>query len=301
MTPFVSELAKKLAEKWLTLLVLPGALLVGVAAMGAALGQRHATDVGLLLGQADRFTAALATRPASSTVLLLLGLLALAAGAGLCATALGALVGRFWSGRWPRWASPVTARMVRRRSERHQALDIAHAEAVERRYRASDGPDPDVLGRRRNAIALHTPARPTWIGDRMASVQQRVREHHGGVDLVVAWPRLWLVVPESDRTELRAAAAAYDGAAVLAGWGILYMALGAAWWPAGLAGLVTVVTAWSRARRDVDAYADLVESTVDLRLHTLAEHLGLTTDDVHVLGEELNERFGKGALGGRGR
>lgn len=48
MGGLLGELSKKLAERWLTLLVMPGALYLAIAAAGHTLGQSAALDVELL-------------------------------------------------------------------------------------------------------------------------------------------------------------------------------------------------------------------------------------------------------------
>jgi len=94
---FLGELGKKLAERWLTLLVLPGLLYLSVLTVAAILGQHHATDVGMLRAWVD--TAAAAPASSSPAVVLAgaIGILSGAAGAGLAATALGQLIQQVWT------------------------------------------------------------------------------------------------------------------------------------------------------------------------------------------------------------
>ena len=90
MTGFLAELGKNLADRWLSLLILPGALLIAAAAAAGTLGQAHATDLTLLRA---RITAIAATPSAHSPGALLLtvgGILAASALAGLrCPTVPG--------------------------------------------------------------------------------------------------------------------------------------------------------------------------------------------------------------------
>jgi hypothetical protein len=68
--------------------------------------------------------------------------------------------------------------------------------------------------------ALARPVHPTWMADRLAAAGSRVY-HQYGLDLEFTWPRLWLLLPELTRTEVRdtrdsfAAAATRDLAAAL--------------------------------------------------------------------------------------
>lgn len=296
MPPFFEEITRKLADKWLSLLVLPGLLLDGTAAVAVMLGHRRWADSGRLVDRADRLAAGLAARPAAASALLVVGVLLTAAFTGLAATALGQLVERLWTGRWPGWIAPVTRALTRRRRHRWTRMADEHDALVNRLYGsgADDTPRRRELARRRNAVSLTEPALPTWMGDRMAAVQTRVfTDYH--VDLVAAWPRLWLLLPDDRRTEVREAASAFQAAATLAGWGTLYLAVGVLWWPSAVAGVITWLTAWSRGRRDIAAYADLAESVVDLHLGSLGEQLGVTAAGPADLGAAINSRLRKGA------
>jgi hypothetical protein len=51
MNSFIGEIGKKLAERWVSLLALPGLLFLGFAAVSAALGHAHALDISMLSEQ----------------------------------------------------------------------------------------------------------------------------------------------------------------------------------------------------------------------------------------------------------
>ncbi|MGA4959860.1 hypothetical protein [Streptomyces lavendulocolor] len=114
MNAFLAELGKKLAERWVSLLVVPGALFVALAAAGTALGHRHALDR-RLLGRAVEELATHYDRRPVSAVLLFVAVLAAAAVAGLLARALGTVVERAWLISGPAW---LTGPLVRRRKDR---------------------------------------------------------------------------------------------------------------------------------------------------------------------------------------
>ncbi len=124
-------------------------------------------------------------------------------------------------------------------------------------------------------ICLVEADRPTWIGDRLRAADERIH-HTYQLDVSAAWPRLWMLIPETARTELSAAHDSYTAAARLTGWAFLYLAVGAWWWPALLIAAATGITAWIRARAATAVLADLVETTVDLYGPELARQLGIT-------------------------
>lgn len=119
MGGILSELGKKLAEKWLSLLVLPGALFLAVAMAGHSLGHTHALD----LPQLAEYVSQWARAPVTSTVggqvvLLAAGL----GGAAAAAQAVGSIIERITlAADWRGWAPVVrylADRDTRRRQER---------------------------------------------------------------------------------------------------------------------------------------------------------------------------------------
>jgi hypothetical protein len=142
--------------------------------------------------------------------------------------------------------------------------------------RATDRPsDVDLaaaLGRCQS-ISLVRPARPSWIGDRLRAVDERVHRTYK-LDVSAAWPRLWLVLPDSARTELGVAHESFASSARLAAWALLYVAVGVLWWPALVVAGVCGATAWIRARSATGVLADLAESALDLYGVELATKLG---------------------------
>ncbi|MEW2353609.1 hypothetical protein [Spirillospora sp. NPDC029432] len=283
MNGLLGELGKKLAERWLSLLVLPGALFLAVAAAALVLGHGHALDAGRLAREITRHAGARPVRTAGGQVLLLAAVLAGAAAVGVVVQALGALVERLvlaagWR-RWPGLPRAVARRRVERRrrrwDERQAAWEAASARA--RRPRPEDRPDPAALHKAagdRDRIAPERPDRPTWSGDRVHAVAVRLdRDHH--LDLATVWPPLWLELPAAVRAELTAARADLSRAAALAGWAVLYASLTVWWWPAAPLALVMALTARHRVRASTDAYARLMEAAVRLHGTTLAVALGL--------------------------
>ncbi|MFE2972282.1 hypothetical protein ACFXKC_53835 [Streptomyces sp. NPDC059340] len=265
MTTFLSALAGKAAEKWLALLVLPGVVYLAGVAAAVVLGHAHALDLAELQPAIDRLAAHPGASNAGAILLVAAGVLAAATLAGMCARASAVVVERLWTSRGDRWPARL---LVRRRVHRWQRADAA-CEAAGTRAELARAIE------RREAIALVRPRQPTWIGDRLHAVDQRVYDAYG-LELGAAWPRLWLTVPDAVRAELLSAREAYGAAFGLAGWAALYLLLGAWWWPALSAAAVVAATAWIRGRSATAVFADLVEATVDLHAITLAQELGLT-------------------------
>jgi hypothetical protein len=284
MGAILGELGKKLAERWLTLLVLPGAFYLAVVTVARVLGHRHALDLHRLTTQITAWGKSPTVTATSGQAVLLAAVLAGAAGAGVAAQALGSMAERLvLAAGWRTWPWPLRALAARRVGERRAAWDAGHAayhrlyEQAERARTAGTRLDPaerHAAYRRRTGIALERPDRPTWSGDRVHAAATRL-DRDLDLDLAITWPYLWLTLPDTARGEITAVRQALTRATTLIAWALLYLLLAYWWWPAIPIAVVLAVTARRRTRATVDAYAHLVEATARLHLTDLAGHLGI--------------------------
>ena len=113
------------------------------------------------------------------------------------------------------------------------------------------------------------------------------------LDLTAAWPRLWLIVPDQVRTELGGARDTFNAAARFAAWAVLYLILGAWWWPAVPVALIVGTAAVRRGRLAAGNLADLIESAVDLYGGDLAAKLGVPDALTPTQGRQLTALMGK--------
>ncbi|MFI6824799.1 hypothetical protein ACIBJE_28205 [Micromonospora sp. NPDC050187] len=294
---FVSELGKKLAERWVTLLVLPGALYLAVLTTARVLGHGHALDLTRLAPWLTATAASPAVGSVGGQVVLAAGVLGAAAALGVVAQATGTALERMalavgwqdlptplrrpvhrWVGsRRDRWRA-VAAQWDRLRSQ-----DVAAAAAGNRNDPA---PRRDAL-RAMRRVAVERPERPTWSGDRLHGVAVRL-ERDLGVDVARCWPPLWLLLPEDVRAELTAARANLARAAALGGWAVLYAPLAYWWWPALPVAVVMALVSWRRIRAATEIWAQMLEAACRLHLRELAERLGVDTSGPPVgIGQEV--------------
>lgn len=310
MNPLLATLGGKLTERWLNLLVLPGALFLAATAVGATLGHRHWNDLdGLRTTLED-----LAARPVlehTGTAALLIALVLLTAtAASLAAQFLGGVIEQYWL-RFAR--DPLSHALVDRRrrtwGRREQELDAAYP--ITRTDADADDGDGDAvlptparplariqaLTDARNRVALREPTRPTWYGDRMQATADRVEAAYG-VDLAALWPRLWLILPEPAVRHIQSAHDSFSAAARLAAWAVGYALLACWWWPAALVAVGCAAVARSRARGALAALAGLIEAAVDVHGRELAGRVGLIGVDStglldHETGDRMSELFRK--------
>lgn len=284
MGAVLGELGKKLAERWLSLLVLPGAFYLAMVVAARTLGHRHALDPHRLTTQIATWSKSPAVTGTSGQAVLLAAVVAGAAGVGFAAQAFGAMVERLvlaagWR-TWPWPLRPLAARAIKRRrvlwdadhAMYHRLYDEAeHARTTGIRV---DPAERQAAHRRRTRIALERPERPTWSGDRINTVAIRL-DRDLNLDLVTVWPYLWLTLPDTTRSEITTVRQALTRATTLAAWALLYLPLAYWWWPAAPTAAIVATTAWQRTRTATDTYAHLIEATARLHLAELADHLGI--------------------------
>ncbi|MEU0882669.1 hypothetical protein ABZ345_29025 [Lentzea sp. NPDC005914] len=278
MGGFFQELAKVLAQRWLSLLALPGAFFILAAWPAVSLGHARAWDHTLLVQRATSGATALTKLPAGAQVLGVMAFLAAAAGIGLAVQALAGLTRRWWLGQWPRL---LAAPLVRRRRARWHKLVAKRRrlEADSREPRSREDQDRvDAAAHRVNRLAMAEPGRPTWMGDRVHAVEA-VALNRAGLDLTFGWPRLWLLLPDTTRTELGNAHAAFAAAVATGTWAVPYLVLATLWWPAALVAAATGLTGWARARSAITDLTALAEAAVDLHGRELAAALGVVEPD----------------------
>ncbi|MFJ5998751.1 hypothetical protein [Streptomyces sp. NPDC092370] len=277
MGGFFQQLAKTLADRWISLLVLPGAFFVGAVWLSVNLGHVDAWNVALLTRRAEDAMAEIADLPSGAQALLVVAVLAAASGVGFVVQALAAVTRRVWLGPWPRpFASVAAERTARRRARWHRLVEERRAlEAVSPATRTRERQDRiDTAAQRITRLAMAEPGRPTWMGDRIHAVES-IAYHRYGLDLTYGWSRLWLVLPDTARTDLTAAHSAFAAAVATGTWAVPYLLLAAVWWPAVLVAAGIGLTGWARARAAVADLTTLTEATLDLHGRTLAAALGI--------------------------
>ncbi len=279
MTEFLGEIGKKLAERWVAFLAVPGFLYLAAVTAAVVLSQDHALDFPSLNRQITRWAGGATLRSAGGVLLIVGAVLAGSVVAGLAVAALGRLTEIAWTvpGRRPPAKWLTDWRRTRSRKAKGVADNPASSQAQIRKAIA-----------RADRICLLDADRPTWLGDRLRVSEVRVQQTYG-LDLNAAWPRLWLIVPDVVRTEISAARDSFSASARLIGWAVLYLVLAIWWWPAAPVALIVATAGVIKAHLAVGDLADLVESAVDLHSRALATHLGraVTGQVTAVTGAEL--------------
>ncbi len=283
----LDELGQKLADRWLSLLVIPGVFYLAVATCARTLGQRHALNLDDLTSHVTAWTKNPLATTAGGQIVLLAAILAGAAGIGLLAQATGAAVERLaLAADWRAWPGPLQAAADKLVARRRQAWNPAHTlyqdlyqQAADDRAAGRPRSDPAERHDAYRAwmrISLEEPDRPTWSGDRIHAVIIRIRRNLGA-DLAIIWPFLWQILPSDTRTDLITARQAITRATTLTAWSLLYLPLAWWWWPALPTAAIIAATARRRTRTAASTYASLIEAVVRTHITDLADRQGIAS------------------------
>lgn len=113
---------------------------------------------------------------------------------------------------------------------------------------------------------------PTLLGNTLRASERHPQIRYG-LDAVVCWPRLWLLLPASVKQELQGAHVELTHAIRLCVWSLL-LTIWSIWviWVAPI-GILAFLIAYKWAVEAAEVYADLLEATFDLYRYTLYEAL----------------------------
>jgi hypothetical protein len=271
LSSFWDAVGGKLADRWAAV---AGSTVVfwtgGVLAWAfAGSGWARLTDV----------TDWLDRQKTAGQIAVLLGALVLVGASAVVVQRLSTPVLRLLEGYWPRWMNRPRRTLVEDAQQRAQKDNDAW-QSLKAQIESPAVPTPEQLLElaeleRRIHHRPSTPNRllPTRVGNILRTAETRPADKYG-LEAVIVWSRLWLVLPEATRQELSTARTSLDGSVAAVVWGVLFCGFTPlAWWalPLGLAVAVGAVLWWVPTRAEV--FADLVEATYDLHRIALYRQL----------------------------
>jgi hypothetical protein len=219
--------------------------------------------------------------PTSGQVALLLAALAGVAGSGVIVSRLTFPALQILEGYWPRFCSPlrrlIISRVVIPSAKRDEKrLEVLFPLVLETPDKATAEQfaalaSTDVRRRRRPRREMDY--MPTRTGNILRAAEEQPERKYG-LNSVIVWPRLWLLLPDSVRQELATARTALDTSVSSVVWGLLFC-LFAFWTPlalvAGLGVAVSAAAFWVPGR--AETFGDLMEAAYDLYRVSLYEQL----------------------------
>ena len=217
---------------------------------------------------------------AAAPALVLVALALIVVSSALLVAVLTLPILRLAEGYWPRWRwtqrirTSLTARRgaeLDRLEAEAQALGIRPPETLSPEERQTLA---DLDRRLRLAPADPAHRMPTTLGNILRAAELRPWEKYG-LEPVVCWPRLWLLLPPDAQAEITAARGSLDAATRTAIWGVLVLAW-TPWAPilAPIIAVGVVVLAVRSMRAAAAVYGDLLESAFDLHRFALYHAVG---------------------------
>lgn len=182
---------------------------------------------------------------------------------------------RFLEGYWPRWIRLLQTRRINYHiAQQDRAIDkwnqlYTQYQEDPNRLTSSQLQEYAQL----DWQLVHTPSQrnqflPTQLGNYLRASEARSLERYG-LDAIVCWPRLWLLLPDRARKELQTARGALNQAVRNWLWSSLFLVWAIfAWWPP-LVAVLSACLSYRMALITAAVYVDLLESTFDLYRHLL--------------------------------
>lgn len=130
--------------------------------------------------------------------------------------------------------------------------------------------------RLRQYPADHTYLMPTRLGNILRAAERRPVARYG-LDPIICWPRLWMLLPDNARNDLAGTRHALDEAVRWIIWGLLLLVWTAYIWWAAILGIALVVWGYYSAVAAATVYGDLLETVFDLYRGSLYKSLRLPT------------------------
>ena len=183
---------------------------------------------------------------------------------------------RFLEGYWQRWwlrpLHPLRRQMIEREKERSRQIDRRWQKLslIPAQARTPKQKNEYIhLDWQQQHLPLPENMMPTRLGNRLRAAESHSLERYG-LDAIVCWPRLWLLLPEEIKKELQAARAELNAAARAWLWCLLFMIWGGwIWWLALVGFVAAFFTYYGWIMTAASNYGELIKATFDLYRHLL--------------------------------
>ncbi len=286
---FLENFGSKLAERWVATLFTPAFVFwTGGAIAGLQRFGWECTSTWFK------------QQPQPLQIAFLIGGFCLIAASGFVVQHFDLPVLRLLEGYWHPWLHPVRRYFTAREAKRSQKISD--------RWQALASLNPAQLtAEQRDEFIqldwqqLHLPQpnqlMPTRLGNILRAAEQRPLEKYG-LDAVICWSRLWLLLPDAVKKDLEATRTDLNTAARVWLWSLLFIVWVIwAWWAVPL-GIISAVFAYYWTLNAATTYGDLIEAVFDLYRHLLYQSLrwSLPADpeEERRVGQELTRYLWRG-------
>lgn len=183
---------------------------------------------------------------------------------------------KFLEGYWFRWLKPIRRWLIKRQIDQVNIAEQQFQQLAKKGVSALSADEIDdyvrLDWRLRQTPAQSDRVMPTRLGNILRAAERRPLEKYG-LDAVICFPRLWLVLPSEVKTELTEARNRLNTMVRVWIWSGLFLIWGIwAWWAIPIG----TVSAWFAYRWMLNmavVYGDLLEAAFDLHRTALYKSL----------------------------
>ncbi|MGJ5630173.1 hypothetical protein [Nostoc sp. CALU 1950] len=295
-TKFLESLGGKLAENWAANILTPAFVfwIGGLLAWVWRFGRKPLEDW-------------LKQQPESLLIVVMVSGLLIIAVSGFVVQRFDLFILRFLEGYWSAWLLPLRRWMIQQKERDLKRKD-------KRWQTLADKKDQQVITNEEleeyvtlDGQLMQFPSQPnrlmpTKLGNILRAAESRPYDKYG-LDAVICWSRLWLLLPDGVKKELQEARSNLNTAARFWVWSLLFIVWTLwAWW-AIPAGLVGAIFAYYWAVDAASIYCSLLESAFDLyRLElykSLRWQIPINPKQEQELGQQLTTYLLRGLDGDR--
>jgi hypothetical protein len=189
---------------------------------------------------------------------------------------------RLVEGYWPKWLKPLRDSLVARQLAKTEKAEKRFQE-LSRELRAAGVALDDASSQQvdeyvnLDQFLRGRPVTPnahmaTRLGNILRAAERKPLDKYG-LDAVICWPRLWLLLPDETRDALVTSRQSLDSSARALAWALLFLVWAMfAWWTVPVAILAAVISHRSLLHA-ASNYGDLVESAFDVHRVLLYQSL----------------------------
>jgi len=290
-TKFLESFGSKLGEQWI----------------GSLLTPAFAFWLGGILAWIDRFGWDNLQQPFTQLVeplqiAVLIGVLLIVTTSGFAIQKLDLTILRFFEGYWHPWLNPIRHHFIAQQHRQSDRLNSQWQRLMDKRKQSSlTAPEQEQLiatdWRLRQFPVQRDRIMPTRLGNILRAAESQSNTKYG-LDAIICWSRLWLVLPDSAKKELQESRADLNTAARVWLWGILFLVWAIwAWWAIPV-GLLVAWFAYGWMLESATTYGDLLESAFDLYRLELYKSLHFplpqNPEVERKLGQQLTEYLWRG-------
>jgi hypothetical protein len=282
-TKFLENLGSKLAEKWLSTLLTP-AFVFWAGGLGAWIYRYGWSSLETWLTKQSQ---------SIQIALLIIALLSIISSALIVQNG-ELIVLRFLEGYWPRSLRKLRNNFIKIEQNKKDKLlkrfQLLLVEKENQNKHLSSEEIEEIA--RLNSLLHYFPIylMPTQLGNILRAAEERPRNQYG-LDTFICWPRLWLLLPDSVKTELTEARTTLNIGARIWLWSVLFLIwTPLAWW-AIPTGTLSAYLSYRWLLNSAIIYSDLLESAFDLYRFELYKSLRFalpkSSQEERQLGEQL--------------